>query len=59
MNLLEHYIKEIIKEEKVERDGVVYYRVELIIDCYGIEHRNEIFPAIEWEIAKKLGYYMG
>ncbi len=59
MNLLEHYIKDIIKEEKVERDGVVYYRVELIIDCYGTEHRTEIFPEIEWETAKKLGYYMG
>lgn len=60
MNLLEHYIKEVIKETecKTER-GTDYIEVEMIVDCYGIiEQTTHLFLPSEWEKAKKDGYYL-
>lgn len=62
MNLLEHYIDEIISEEKVQNpeNGNEYYRVNAIVDCYGAKKQiNRLFLIDEWEKAKKQGYYMG
>ena len=60
MNLLEQYIKEIISEEKIQRDGKDYCKVKMICDCYGTEdERTLIFSLGEWNKIKKQGYYMG
>ena len=62
MNLLEHYIDEIISEVKIQNpeNGNGYYRVNVIVDCYGVKQQiNRIFLIDEWEKAKKQGYYMG
>lgn len=62
MNILEHYIDEIISEEKVQNpeNGNEYYRVNAIVDCYGCKEQiNRLFLIDEWEKAKKQGYYMG
>lgn len=60
MNLLEHYIKKIISEEKVKSpDGDIYYKVKAEIDCYGsVETIDKIFRIDEWEEAKEKRYYM-
>lgn len=60
MNLLEHYIKEVIKEtnRKTHR-GTDIVEVEMIINCYGVkEQTTHIFLPSEWEQAKKDGYYL-
>lgn len=60
MNLLEHYIDEVIKETKCKTQyGTDIVEVEMIIDCYGVrEQTTHIFLPSEWEKAKKDGYYM-
>lgn len=61
MNLLEHYIEEIINEEKVQspKSGKWYYRVNAIVNCYGAKEQiNSLFLIDEWEQAKAKGYYM-
>jgi hypothetical protein len=61
MNLLEHYIVEIISEQKIQNpeNGKGYYRVNAIVDCYGQKEQiNRIFLIDEWEQAKAKGYYM-
>ena len=61
MNLLEHFIDEIISEQKIQNpeDGRKYYRVNAIIDCYGHKEQiNRLFSISEWEQAKVKGYYM-
>lgn len=61
MNLLEHYIDEVISEQKIQNpeNGREYYRVNAIVDCYGCKEQiNRLFPVDEWEQAKAKGYYM-
>lgn len=61
MNLLEHYIKKIISEEKVQSpEGKEYYKVTAEVDCYGSVEilKDHIFNIGEWELAKKNGYFM-
>ena len=60
MNLLEHYIDEIIKETKRKTQyGTDIVEVEMVIDCYGVRERTtHMFLPSEWEKAKKDGYYM-
>lgn len=60
MNLLEHYIDEIIKETKRKTQyGTDIIEVEMIIDCYGVKEKTtHTFLPDEWEKAKKDGYYM-
>lgn len=60
MNLLEHYIEEVIKETKRKTQrGTDLVEVEMIVDCYGvIEQTTHIFLSGEWEKAKKDGYYL-
>lgn len=61
MNLLEHYIDEIISEQKIQNpeDGREYYRVNAIVDCYGCEEQiNSLFTIDEWGEVKAKGYYM-
>lgn len=61
MNLLEHYIEEIISETKRKTQyGTDIVEVEMVIDCYGAKkHTTHMFLLNEWEQAKKNGYYMG
>ena len=61
MNLLEHYIDEIISEQKIQNpeNRQWYYRVNAIVDCYGQKEQiNSLFLINEWEQAKAKGYYM-
>ena len=61
MNLLEHYIDEIISEEKIQNpeNGEEYYRITAVVDCYGRkEVKSSLFTVDEWKQAKKDGYYM-
>lgn len=61
MNLLEHYIDEIISEQKIQNpeNGRGYYRVNAIVDCCGQKEQiNRLFLIDEWEQAKAKGYYM-
>ena len=60
MNLLEHYIDEIISEtEHITKAGTKYITVNLKCDCYGVrEEVNVNFLPEEWEKAKTQGYYM-
>ena len=59
MNLLEHYIEEILSEEQVQKYGRNWVKVRLIVDCYGVvEEKTEIFPYEKWQKVKEQGYYM-
>jgi hypothetical protein len=59
MNLLEHYIDEIISVQKIQEYGRDYYRVNAIVDCYGQKEQiDRLFSINEWEQAKAKGYYM-
>lgn len=61
MNLLEHYIDEIISEQKIQnpKDGNEYYMVNAIVDCYGQKEQiKKLFLIEEWEQVKAKGYYM-
>ena len=60
MNLLEHYIDEVIKETNLKTPyGTDIVEVEMMIDCYGVRVRTtHMFLPSEWEKAKKDGYYM-
>lgn len=62
MNLIEHYIQEILSE-KIEINPYTNkpcYVVKMITDCCGcISEVNTIFDAEEWKQIKKQGYYLG
>lgn len=61
MNLLEHYIKEVIKvtECKNKTGTQKYLKVNMVCDCYGVtEQTTHWFLPSEWEQAKKDGYYL-
>jgi hypothetical protein len=57
MNLLEHYIEEIYKEQDVVYDGIEMVEVEYLANCWGQEQvYKEVLLKDEWESAKKKGY---
>ena len=64
MNLLEHYIKEIISVEDLRIDeewakGKSYVKVKMVISCYGhIETVERISTKKEWIEAESNGYYL-
>jgi hypothetical protein len=62
MNLLEHYIKEVISIEDVPRVDWIdkkFLKVRLIADCYGdIREYERWFGEEEWEMIKEQGYFM-
>lgn len=62
MNLLEHYIKEVVCVSQAERKSWMkedYVDAALVVDCYGrVEHLTIRVPESEWEEIKKKGYYM-
>ena len=61
MNLLEHYIKDVKKEELVvnPKTGNEYYQVTVVVDCYGHkEEMQRLFTVSEWGKAKADGYFM-
>jgi hypothetical protein len=60
MNLLEHYIINIISEEKkISPHGTEYINAKMIVNCYGVEEQVEhLFLPTEWEQTKKDGYYL-
>ena len=59
MNLLEHYIKEVIDEDYVQKYGKNWAKVKLIVDCYGVtEETTQLFLYDDWQKVKRQGYYM-
>ncbi|MEK5060505.1 hypothetical protein BK126_04545 [Paenibacillus sp. FSL H7-0326] len=64
MNLLEHYIKEIVSVEPYEEDWTKefdkkFLKVVVVVNCYGVvETRGTVVTENEWEIAKERGYFM-
>ena len=65
MNLLEHYIEEVIsvkpcnEEWTLEFEGVKFYDVELISDCYGRKERDtHIWRKSQMEQILQQGFYM-
>jgi hypothetical protein len=62
MNLIEHYIQEILSE-KIKVNPYTNKPccvVKMIVDCYGnVSEVNSIFDVEEWEQVKKQGYYLG
>ena len=61
MNVLEHYIKEIIGvETMLSNNGMVFIKATVVVDCYGKIETKEIYMLPdEWEEAKEKGYYLG
>lgn len=59
MNLLEHYIEEIISEEEVEHNGGTFVYAKVKVNCYGnVSVEDRIEEKTQWEAEKKKGYYM-
>ena len=66
MNILEHYIIDVINEEPFNIDvptkkegDTEYVKVTLTYDCYGNEKTDTlIFEREDWERAKAKGYFM-
>ena len=65
MNLLKHYIKEVISIEETEIDetwakGFDFVKVKMITDCHGeIRTEEKIFTVLEWNHVVRIGYYLG
>lgn len=61
MNVLEHYIKEIINETTIcHFDTPVGIIARILVDCYGrVEEKEVCMTPQEWEEAKEKGYYLG
>jgi hypothetical protein len=58
MNLLEHYIKKIIKEEKCEGYGEIWVDVLVEVNCYGsLETVKHTTSLEEWQKEKEQGYF--
>ena len=59
MNLLEHYIEDILSEEQVQKYGKNWAKVRLVVNCYGVfEEKTELFRYEDWQKIKAQGYYM-
>lgn len=59
MNLLEHYIIEIIREISLTDKGLNLIEVIVKVDCYGTsEVVKHLFTPEEWKQAKKDGYFL-
>lgn len=59
MNLLEHYIKEILSEDFEQKYGKIWAKVKLTVDCYGVvEETTQLFLYDDWQKVKGQGYYM-
>ena len=65
MNLLKHYIKEVIsiKELKIDETwakGFDFVKVKIITNCHGdIRTEEKIFTVLEWNYVAEAGYYLG
>jgi len=61
MNVLEHYIKEVINETTIcHFDEPVMIVARILVDCYGRVEEKEVYMLPdEWKEAKEKGYYLG
>lgn len=58
MNLLDYYIKEIYDENLYYYNGEPYYKVKILVSCWGgDELKEKCFEKDSWEYYKKQGYY--
>lgn len=59
MNLLEHYIREILSEEVELKYGKNWVKARMIVDCYGVEEETtQLFLYDDWLQVKGKGYYL-
>ena len=64
MNLLEHYIEDVISVEDFKIDetwakGIDFVKVKITTNCYGdIRTEDKIFTVQEWKSIAKTGYYL-
>lgn len=61
MNLVEVYVYNITKEEKVQCDGFSVWKLIADINCYGRKHEQVtlIMSKSDYESVKEKGYYLG
>ena len=65
MNLLEHYIMEVISIEEFKIDetwatGIDFVKVKIITNCHGdIRTDERTFTVQEWNSITKVGNYLG
>lgn len=58
MNLLEHYIVEVVEVEELDFDRN-YVFVRMVVNCYGdVRSVYKIFHKDKWKEAQIKGYYM-
>lgn len=56
MNLLEHYIEEVHKEEDI---GDGYLKVTVTCNCYGdVREYTHFVKKSQWEREKQMGYFL-
>jgi len=64
MNILEHYIKEVISVEPYTEDWTKkwdkeFVEVKVLANCYGgIQEYTNVWDKAQWEQIKKQGYFM-
>lgn len=64
MNILEHYIVEVISVEPctaewTEKFEKEFVRIKVVTDCYGnIKQRETVESKEDWEKIKERGYFM-
>lgn len=62
MNILEHYIEEVISVEEVPRQEWMdqkYLNVKLVANCYGcVQEYERLFGENEWKKIQEQGYFM-
>lgn len=74
MNLLEHYIEQVISIENVNKEWEEHMQdtfpgyketdpmleVKMVVDCYGNKKETKkYFHKSQWEVIQKQGYYIG
>ena len=59
MNLLEHYVTNITHEERIEKNGMLFFKVVCDVDCYGNKaiQTEVLLTEDDYAEVKSKGYY--